>query len=72
MKVWCPHLVVARAPPLSARKSLRSDHLISLHVRQHPRALRETNYTQQTTLLLLLFTPTLNVLAQRGTGLTGF
>lgn len=69
MKVWCPHLVVARAPPLSARKSLRSDHLISLHVRQHPRALRETNYTQQTT-LLLLFTPTLNVLAQRG--LTGF
>lgn len=72
MKVWCPHLVVARAPPLSARKSLRSDHLISLHVRQHPRALRETNYTQQTTLLLLLllFTPTRNVLAQRG--LTGF
>lgn len=70
MKVRCPHLVVARAPPLSARKSLRSDHLISLHVRQHPRALRETNYTQQTTLLLLLFTPTLNVLAQRG--LTGF
>lgn len=49
MKVWCPHLVVARAPPRSARKSLRSDHLISLHVRQHPRALRETNYTQQTT-----------------------
>lgn len=70
MKVWRPHLVVARAPPLSARKSLRSDHLISLHVRQHPRALRETNYTQQTTLLLLLFTPTRNVLAQRG--LTGF
>lgn len=47
-QVRCTHLVVPQAPLLSARKPLRSDHLVSVHVRQHRGALHETNYPPRT------------------------
>lgn len=40
--------VVLKAPPVSLLESLRSDHLVTLHMRQRPRAVHDTNYTPQT------------------------